>query len=416
MKSEIIAVGSELLLGQIANTNAQFLSQQLAEMGLGVYYHTVVGDNPDRLKQAVNTAKSRSNIIIFTGGLGPTKDDLTKETISSLLGRKLVTDENALSHIEEYFKKTKRTMSENNKKQALVIEDSFILKNEFGMAPGMAIEVNDIHFMFLPGPPSEMKPMFLNFGRDYFMSKLGQQEKITSRVLRYFGIGESQLETDIQDLIDSQTNPTIAPLAGDGEVTIRLTARHKEETTAFQLLDELENKINERVGSFFYGYDNTTLIQELMNVLHEKDKSISAAESLTGGLFTEQLTAVKGTSKVLNGGIVCYTNETKRDLLKVSEKTLETVGAVSRQCALEMAENIQSLTNSDIGISFTGEAGPVTNEDQPIGRVYIGIAASGQETIVHRLHVAGGRNTIRKRTVKYGCQLLIKQLNENTVK
>ncbi|MRX70666.1 competence/damage-inducible protein A [Bacillus lacus] len=412
-KAEIIAVGSELLLGQIANTNAQFLSKQLAELGINVYYHTVVGDNTERLKEAVKNAQSRSNIIVFTGGLGPTKDDLTKDTIATILDTELVTDLEAMSYIEDYFSRTKRHMTDNNKKQALVIKGADVLKNEFGMAPGMALTAGDKYYMLLPGPPSEMNPMFLNYGKGWFLEMFGIQEKIISRVLRYFGIGESQLETDIEDLIDSQKNPTIAPLASNGEVTLRLTARHESETAAIQLLNELEEKINKRAGKYFYGYDNTTLQQEFMHKMMERNLTISAAESLTGGLFSEQLTAESGTSKVLMGSIVCYTNEVKSNLLKVAEKTLENDGAVSEQCAIEMAENIRNLTNSDYGISFTGVAGPSMMEGHPVGTVYMAIARRDHPTESHFLQLAGSRDGIRKRTVKYGLHHLLNLLNSH---
>ncbi|MTH51788.1 competence/damage-inducible protein A [Bacillus mangrovi] len=412
-KTEIIAVGSELLLGQIANTNAQFISSELAEMGFNTYYHTVAGDNAERLTAAIETARSRSNVIIFTGGLGPTKDDLTKETIAANLNRRLVMDEEAMASIERYFKKIDRKMSENNRKQALVLEGSRILKNETGMAPGMAFESEGIHYILLPGPPSEMRPMFSNYARPYLLEQLGEQEQIISRVLRYFAIGESQLEAELEDLIDSQSNPTIAPLAGEGEVTLRLTCRHKEATTAVQLLNETEQKINERVGEYFYGYENTSIMQVLTDELMERKITIASAESLTGGLFSEQLTTVKGTSSVLMGGIVCYTNEMKENVLRVDPETLEKEGAVSEQCARELAENIRSIAGSDIGISFTGEAGPEPMEGHPAGTVFIGIASS-EETEVHRLALAGSRDGIRKRSVKYGCRLLLKHLQKHT--
>jgi nicotinamide-nucleotide amidase len=412
IRTEIIAVGSELLLGQIVNSNAQFLSKQLAELGMNVYYHTVVGDNPLRLEQAIKIAQDRSNVIIFTGGLGPTKDDLTKETISKALGKDLVFDQDALDSIEQYFVQTKRIMSENNKKQALVLDGSFILKNDNGMAPGMALDVDQTIYMLLPGPPSEMKPMFENYGREYFQNQLGFQEKIISRVLRYFGIGESQLETDIQDLIDQQINPTIAPLAAEGEVTLRLTAKHVDEEVANQLLNELEQKINERVGEFFYGYEQTTLVQELKKLLLEKQKTIAAAESLTGGMFSEQITALEGASQLLKGSIVCYTNEMKAQILNVSKQTLDEYGAVSEQCAKEMADQIRKLSNSDIGISFTGVAGPQPHEGQPVGTVFIGISLKDKETLLYRFHFAGTRKGIRVRSVKYGCHYLVKLLSE----
>ncbi|WP_264196013.1 competence/damage-inducible protein A [Metabacillus niabensis] len=411
IRTEIIAVGSELLLGQIANTNAQFLSKELAEIGLNVYYHTVVGDNPARLESAIKIAKERSNIIIFTGGLGPTKDDLTKETISKSLGKTLIFDHDALESIEDYFARTKRTMSENNKKQALVIEGSTILKNDYGMAPGMALEADQTIYMLLPGPPSEMRPMFKNYGREYFQHQLGIQDKIVSRVLRYFGIGESQLETDIQDLIDGQTNPTVAPLAADGEVTLRLTAKHTDEKTAQKLLDEVERKINARVGDFFYGYNETTLINEVKAQLVKKKKTIAAAESLTGGMFSELVTSLDGASQVFKGSIISYTNEVKKQILHIQEATLAAYGAVSEQCAKEMAEQVRKLLNSDIGISFTGAAGPEPHEGQPVGTVFIGIADKDQ-TNVYALNLAGSRKGIRTRTAKYGCHYLVKLLNE----
>lgn len=413
-KTEIIAVGSELLLGQIANTNAQFLSAKLAELGVNVYYHTVVGDNQERLLQAIQTAEKRANIIIFTGGLGPTKDDLTKETLAKALGTELVTDDDAMQYIEDYYERTKRTMSENNKKQALVLQGSKVLKNEYGMAPGMALKKNETIYMMFPGPPSELQPMFTNHGRKYLLEALGEQDKIISRVLRFFGIGESQLETEIDDLIENQSNPTIAPLAGDGEVTLRLTAKHSEETTAIQLLNETESKIRERAGEYLYGYDQSTIMQELVNVLIKEERTIASAESLTGGLFAEQMTAVKGTSAVLKGGIVCYASEVKEKQLKVKKETLEKDGAVSDQCAKELAENVREIMDSDIGIGFTGEAGPEPMEDKPVGTVYIGIALKGKETKTFLLNLAGSRDSIRKRSVKYGCYYLMKLLNEKS--
>ncbi len=411
-RTEIIAVGSELLLGQIVNSNAQFISEQLAEMGINVYYHTVVGDNAGRLKEAIEVAQKRSNVIIFTGGLGPTKDDLTKETIANVLEKELVYDEEALESIEQYFIRTKRTMSENNKKQALVLDGAHILKNDFGMAPGMALEVEQKVYMLLPGPPSEMKPMFQNYGSKYFIQSLGIQEKIISRVLRYFGIGESQLETDIQDIIDEQMNPTVAPLAANGEVTLRLTAKHTDETVANQMLDEVEQKINQRVGEFFYGYENTTLVEELFKLLIGKNKTLSAAESLTGGMFSEYMTGIDGASKVFKGSIITYTNEVKANILGVSEKTLETYGAVSSQCAKEMADQVRKMANSDIGVSFTGVAGPNSLEGHPVGTVYIGISTEGTDTQTFKFNFTGTRNGIRIRTVKYGCHHLIKLLSE----
>lgn len=410
MNAEIIAVGSELLLGQIANTNAQFLSQQLAELGINVYFHTAVGDNAARLEQAVNVAQTRADLILFTGGLGPTKDDLTKETIARLLGRRLIIDEAALRAIEAYFVRTNRPMTENNKKQALVLEGSTVLKNEHGMAPGMALSANGITYMLLPGPPKEMRPMFVKYGRAFLRSAFSLSERIESRVLRFFGIGESALETAIADLIDAQSNPTIAPLAGDGEVTLRLTAKHRDGAEANRLLDEMEAAVLARVGRYCYGYNGETLFTKTIGRLKERGWTIAAAESLTGGWFLEQLTAIPGASAVVQGGVVCYTNGVKEKVLGVPRPLLVTDGAVSEPCARLLAENVRALCNADIGISFTGVAGPDPLEGHPPGTVYVGVAVRGRDTAVHRLTLSGTRHDIRVRTAKYGCFFLLEAL------
>ncbi|OLS42141.1 competence/damage-inducible protein A [Bacillus sp. MRMR6] len=411
MNAEIIAVGSELLLGQIVNTNARFLSQHLAGAGINVFFHTVVGDNPDRLKTAIEIAEKRSNLIIFTGGLGPTKDDLTKETIAKHIGTNLVMDLTALESIEQYFKNVNRVMTENNKKQALVLEGSHVLPNQNGMAPGMVLEKENHTYMLLPGPPKEMEPMFLQYGLPAL--SVEEMEKIVSRVLRFFGIGEAALETEIIDLIDTQTNPTIAPLASDGEVTLRLTARHQDTQAAQKMLDEVEEKIHSRVGEFLYGYENTSLMEELVKQLKEKKMAISAAESLTGGMFQQSLTSFTGASSIFKGGVVCYTNEVKHNVLNVKRETIEKHGVVSEECAKELAENIATLISTDIGISFTGVAGPDELEGQPVGTVYIGISIKGQPTVVEKLVLGGNRKANRTRTVKYGCYHLIKLLQES---
>ena len=408
MNAEIIAVGSELLLGQIVNSNAQFLSKELADIGINVYYHTVVGDNPSRLKEVIENAQKRSNLLIFTGGLGPTKDDLTKETIANLIESSLVIDDEALKSIVDYFQQSNRVMTENNKKQALVLKGSTILRNDNGMAPGMGIEINGVTYMLLPGPPKEMKPMFISYGKKYLLERVGTVERIESRVLRFFGIGESQLETEIEDLIDAQTNPTIAPLASDGEVTLRLSAKHRSFEVAKKLLDDIEKEITSRVGQYFYGYDSVSLVSQVLDYLNANEQSIASAESLTGGLFQEQLTSISGASSVVKGGVVCYSNDVKQNILNVKEATLNNDGSVSKECAKELADNVRNLFNTDIGISFTGVAGPNEVEGKPVGTVFIGISSGTQSTKVYKLSLAGSRQGIRERAVKYGYYYLLK--------
>lgn len=408
MNAEIIAVGSELLLGQIVNTNARYLSLKLAEMGIDVFYHTVVGDNPARLKSALEIAEKRSQIIILTGGLGPTKDDLTKETLAKHLGKALIPDEEVLDSIRDWFNRTGRIMTENNRKQALVFEGSQVLPNDHGMAPGMILTKDQHLYMLLPGPPVEMEPMFSNYGLPALASQLKSDAKIVSRVLHFFGIGEASLVTEIDDLIDAQSNPTIAPLASDGEVTLRLTAKHTDLKAANSLLDQTEKQILQRVGQYFYGYDNTSLFQELVQLLKARKLTIAAAESLTGGMFQAGITAIPGASSVLKGGVVCYTTEVKHQVLGVKKDTIETYGVVSEQCARELAENVAKLTNADIGISFTGVAGPDEQEGKPVGTVYVGIAIKGMPVAGHKLSLSGTRQAIRVKTVKSGCHLLLK--------
>lgn len=412
MNAEIIAVGSELLLGQIVNTNARFLSAQLAEMGIDVYYHTVVGDNDRRLEEALNHARTRADLIILTGGLGPTKDDMTKETVSRLLGADLVYDDAALKSIEEYFSHSGRTMTENNKKQALVLEGCEVLANEHGMAPGMILGADGAVYVLLPGPPSELEPMFIKYGGPALMKRLRKHERIQSRVLRFFGIGEAQLETVLLDLLENQSNPTIAPLASDGEVTIRITAKHESRETCEKLISGVENEILSRTGQFLYGRDDTSLIKELVKELTARGLTIAAAESLTGGMFQEQLTAIPGAGKIFKGGIVSYTNDAKAKVLHVSEATISKHGVVSAECAVEMAENVRKNLDSDVGISFTGVAGPDRQEGKPVGTVFIGLSIKGRDPVSRKLSLSGSRSQNRVRSVKNGCHFLLKQLED----
>ncbi|PPA71996.1 competence/damage-inducible protein A [Jeotgalibacillus proteolyticus] len=412
MYAEIIAVGSELLLGQIANTNAQFISQQLAELGIDVYRHRVVGDNADRLLQEIQEAEMRSDLVILTGGLGPTKDDLTKETMAAHTNRKLVMHEESLLAISEYFKAANREMTDNNKKQAIVLDNSTVFINRHGMAPGMLLRHNNTVFVLLPGPPREMKPMFQLDAVPELLSIFSDGKPVRSRVLRYFGIGEAELETKIEALIDAQKNPTIAPLASDGEVTLRLSAKHENKETAGSMLDKTEEKINSIVGEFMYGKDDETLLNKAFSLLSSTGKTIASAESLTAGMFSSQIASLPGASAVFKGGIICYTNESKRDLTGVKEETLLKYGAVSEQCAKELAAGVKKSLNSDIGISFTGVAGPDSLENKPAGTICIGIAMDNKPPIAISLSLKGERNYTRIRTVKHGLFQLIRLLED----
>lgn len=410
MNAEIIAVGTELLLGQIANTNGQFLSKHLAQLGINVYYHTVVGDNGERLTNAINIAKERANVIIIMGGLGPTKDDITKDTVAKMFHKQLVYDQDALHNIESFFQKKNVQISESNKRQALVIEGATVFPNDHGLAPGMALSEGSIIYILLPGPPREIEPMTTRYVKPFLSKYLAEKEIIHSRVLRFFNIGESTIEDKLSDLIDTQSNPTIAPLAHDGEVTIRLTAKARNKSEALKMIDEVEQIIMERVGSKFYGYDETSLMEQVKNVLMEKNLTIAAAESLTGGLFSEQLTSFPNVSKIFQGSVISYSNFVKEKVLQVSAETIEKFGVVSEQCAIEMAEGVKRLCETQIGISFTGVAGPTMQEGKEVGTVFIGISILNEPPLVIPLKLRGSREQIRMRTIKNGCFHLLKQL------
>ena len=411
MNAEIIAVGTELLLGQITNTNAKFISEKLANIGINVYYHTVVGDNTRRLQEAIQIAEKRADMLIFTGGLGPTKDDLTKETIAATLQEELAYDEVALSSIAEYYKRTGREFTENNKKQALVLKGSTVFANDHGMAPGMGLNKNGKVYILLPGPPKEMKPMYTSYVEP-FLRNITTGEQIYSRVLRFFGIGESQLEVKVQDLIDKQTNPTIAPLASEGEVTLRLTAKHYDAKQAEEMIQCVEDLILERVGKFFYGYNQDFLHHKAIALLKQKGLSLACAESLTGGLFGNQVTENAGVSSVFKGGIICYHNDVKQHILQVPEELLKTDGAVSDRCARYLAENVKTLLKADIGISFTGVAGPDAMEGKEPGTVFVGLSIQGEPPVVFPLRSSGSRQQIRESAAKYGFYYLYKKLEE----
>ncbi|MGB8001028.1 MAG: competence/damage-inducible protein A, partial [Anaerobacillus sp.] len=308
--------------------------------------------------------------------------------------------------IQAYYAKTGAPMSENNRKQALVLDGASVLQNDNGMAPGMALTANNRTYMLFPGPPKELYPMFTNYAEPYLLGQLKQGDTIVSRVLRFFGIGESRLETELEDLIDEQTNPTIAPLAGDWEVTLRLTAKADSKAEAEKLIDQTEEKINQRVGSFLYGYDQTSLAKEASALMRERGWSLSTAESLTGGMFSQELTDLPGASSLFYGGVVCYSNEVKQEI-GVSNETLEAYGAVSEECAIELAKSVKARYKTDVGISFTGVAGPDPSEGKEPGTVYIGVASPSGEKVIS-LQLAGNRDAIRKRTVKHGFNTLFK--------
>ncbi|PAV30070.1 competence/damage-inducible protein A [Virgibacillus profundi] len=409
-KAEIIAVGTELLLGQISNTNAQWLSQQLASYGINVYNHVVVGDNLKRVEETFALAESRSDIIIVTGGLGPTDDDLTREAFQSISELEIIEHPDSMGKIKHFFEKRKSVMTPNNRKQARVFKGSEVLENKVGMAPGMILTHNKSTWAFLPGVPREMKQLATDDVFPHLQKLTGNKDIIKSTVLKFIGIGESKLEHELKDIIKAQSNPTIAPLAQNDGVVIRLTAKDTSMEKADSLLEQTKQQILHRVGTFFYGVDDQTLEGQVITLLKQQNKQIAAAESLTGGLFMSKLISVEGASEVCSGGIVCYDTTVKENVLGVSKNTIQSKGTVSEECAVEMAVNVRKQLNSAIGISFTGVAGPGEVEGHPAGTVFIAISNHTGENLVEKFIFQGNRNTIRHRTVLKGLEILYKYL------
>ena len=415
MKAEIIAVGTEILTGQIVNTNAQFLSEKLAEIGVDVYFQTAVGDNEARLLSLLEIASQRSSLVILTGGLGPTEDDLTKQTLAKFLGKELVFDPQAQTKLDVFFaQRPDYARTPNNERQAQLVEGATPLPNETGLAVGGILEADGVTYVVLPGPPSELKPMVLN----QLLPKLMTGSKLYSRVLRFFGIGESQLVTILADLIDNQTNPTLAPYAKTGEVTLRLSTKASNQEEANQVLDILENQILDRqtfegfsLRKLCYGYgEETSLAGIVVEELKKQGKTITAAESLTAGLFQATVADFSGVSSIFKGGFVTYSLEEKSKMLDIPAKDLEEHGVVSAFTAQKMAEQARIKTQSDFGLSLTGVAGPDSLEGYPAGTVFIGLAQEhGTEVI--KVNIGGrSRADVRHIAVMHAFNLVRKAL------
>ena len=415
MKAEIIAVGTEILTGQIVNTNAQFLSEKLAEIGVDVYFQTAVGDNESRLLSLLELASNRSNLVILTGGLGPTEDDLTKQTVAKFLGRDLVFDPQAQAKLDRFFaQRPDYARTPNNERQAQIIQGATPLPNETGLAVGGMIKVAGVTYVVVPGPPSELKPMVLN----ELLPRLTTGSKLYSHVMRFFGIGESQLVTILSDLIDQQTDPTIAPYAKTGEVTLRLSTKANSQEEADRVLVELAEEILERetfeglsLREICYGYgEETSLASLVVEELKKQKKTITAAESLTAGLFQASLADFSGVSAIFKGGFVTYSLEEKSKMLDIPQAELEKHGVVSAFTAEKMAEQARIKTQSDFGMSLTGVAGPDSLEGHPAGTVFIGLAQE-HGTKVIKVNIGGrSRADVRHIAVMHAFNLVRKAL------
>lgn len=369
---ELISVGTEILLGDILNTDAQYLSIELAKLGISVIHQSTVGDNRERLLAQLDEAAKRSNIIILSGGLGPTPDDLTKEVCCEFFGKEMFLHEPTVEKIKKYFSSKGIEMAQNNLKQAMLPKDCVIFPNDNGTAPGMAIEKDGVHILVLPGPPRELKPMFQNCAVPYLMQF--SDRIIVSHNIRTFGIGESSMAERVNDLFDAQ-NPTVAPYAKDGEALLRVTAMAKTKEDAESLCEPIIEEIKKRLDAYVYGVDYNCIEEAVVGMLKEHHLKVATAESCTGGLIAKRITDVSGASEVFECGIISYANGIKHKVLGVSEDDLNKYGAVSEPVAKQMAQGALKVSGADIAVSVTGIAGPDSDSTgKPVGLVYIGLA------------------------------------------
>lgn len=398
MKAEIITVGTEILLGDILNTNCRYLSRELAAMGIEMYYQITVGDNEERLLKTLEESLNRSDIVICTGGLGPTEDDITKEVCAKYFGYKLELHKPSLDAMIERFKHMNRVPTKNNEKQAYFPKEAYILKNDNGTAPGCIMEKEGKMIVVLPGPPKEMESMFENYVKPY-LSKL-TDDVIESEVLRIIGVGESKVENDILDIIDSQTNPTIATYAKGYECTLRITAKAKSVEEAKELIKPMSYEMKRRFGQNLYAVGETSIEEVVAKMLVENNLKIAVAESCTGGMVSASLINYPGISSVFMEGCVTYSNEAKMKSLGVKKETLDIYGAVSDKCAKEMASGVAARYNTNVGIATTGIAGPGGGTDEkPVGLVYFGIYINGK--VISKKYVFNGdRQGVRERATR----------------
>ena len=393
MRTEIIAVGTELLLGEIVNTDAPMIAQGLAELGIGVYFQTVCGDNPDRLKSVLEVAKQRADLIITTGGLGPTADDLTKETIAAAFGKGLVRDEESMARLREHFKG--RTMTKNNEKQADVPDGSTVFQNDWGTAPACAFEGEGCLVIMLPGPPRECTPLFREKVMPFLEKRRGGA--LCSRYVKVFGMGESEMASRLSRQMDTWENPTAAPYAKEGECLVRITAMGKNKEEAFAMTEPAVREVRQVLGDVVYGVDVDSLEQVVVQEMTARGLTLATAESCTGGLMGKRITDVPGASACYLGGVVSYQNEVKENLLDVRHETLMTKGAVSEDTACQMAEGVRKALGADIGISTTGVAGPGGGTpEKPVGLIYVGISTKDRTWAVRILRPRQSRENLRR--------------------
>lgn len=393
MVAELISVGTEILLGEILNTDAKFLAEELSKIGIDVYHQVVVGDNANRLKEALKLAASRSDVIIASGGLGPTPDDITKEVIAEFMDEELVLHEESLKRMEDYFKRMNRVMVKSNIKQAMMPENSIVLPNNCGTAPGCIIEKNGIAVIMLPGPPSELTAMYRESVKPYLEKKTGA--KLYTKTFHIFGIGESSVAEKFSEMMEKGTNPSLAPYAKTGEVHLRLAVKSESEDEANEILEKTSEELRSELGEYIYSEDGKNLNETVVELLIKNKQTISCAESCTGGLLAKMITDIPGTSEIFNESYITYANASKERILGVSHETIEENGVVSEKVAMEMAEGVRKVSGSDIGVGITGIAGPTGGtETKPVGLVYVAVSTK-DGVFAKELHLNGNRDRVR---------------------
>ena len=408
MIAEIVSVGTELLMGQVVNTDAQFIAQRLAPLGFQVFYHTTVGDNVKRLTAVVHQAVERSDVVVFTGGLGPTDDDLTKETVAAALGLTVELIPEEAERLRKHFETRGYDFTPNNLKQASFPKSALILPNAFGTAPGCIMTAENKTAILLPGPPRELFPMFQNHVMPYLEQLSGN--KLYSRELRIFGKGESTVTYELRDIIENQTNPTVAPYVKTGEVSLRVTALCQDEAEGEALARPMIGEIISRLGDIVYSTVGESLPETCARMLTDDQQTLAVAESCTGGLITSELVAIPGCSRFLIEGCVTYSDAAKVSRLGVSQQTLDRFGAVSEPCAREMAEGMLKTSGASYALATTGYAGPDGGtEENPVGTVYLALARQG-ETLVKRVQLFGERARIREIAALHAFDLLRRKL------
>lgn len=412
MRAELLFVGTELLLGEILNTNAQFLSERLALLGVDVYHQVTVGDNWERLSAAVRTALSRADVVITSGGLGPTMDDITREVTAEVTGRPLELDQALLAELESWYAQRARTMPPNNVRQVMVPRGATVLRNDRGTAPGLIVPAEGGKaVILLPGPPIELRPMFERQVIPYLTGRMGGRPlSLVSRVLRFIDIGESALEEQLKDLIEGQTDPSIAPYAKTGEVHIRVATKAPDQATGLARIEPVVEEIRRRVGQHLYGYDSTSLEQAVGELLKERRLTVTTAESCTGGLIAKRLTDVPGSSAYVGQGYITYSNRAKAELLGVPEALLLQHGAVSEPVVAAMAEGALKRAGADVAVAVSGIAGPDGGTpEKPVGTVCFGLAAAAG-TWTRTVQLWGSRADVRDRSATAALAMIRRHL------